>query len=483
MPKYLSKNFLILFFLLFLLFPLGKISAVLEDCIDRCSGDSGCSSYPDAICTSDHGYSGIPKMCCHAPCRPDTPTDCPAESFFANDGGEYQRYCIEGEWRCARNGDPPPPAPTVGDCTTDADCRSAFPDRPWCLLRPGHIEGNACVRCMEDTQCPPGQYCTAGNSCEPRSERNCCYDSDCPGTNEICWNETTSLCTLGHCCGVAEGCTSVADCQGRRCISGAPSHCEKSILPPPNGSVAEGGRCAKASECSGRFGCIGSTCEGTCAICTTNEDCWGKGAGQCRPDESGAGMCGAEAGVTCVTNDDCERVHGLPGFECRGGICEPPTTPTAPAAPATPYVYEVVQPKLEIALPTLLGGFTKILSPTGEVGDRYLILPWIGEYIAAMYKYAIGIVGILSGIMIVVAGLIWLTAGGSAERVTTAKSYIEGALVGLVIALTSYVLLYAINPKLTEFESLKVKFIERIEFYTQLNVTKADTRDPNPEEP
>jgi hypothetical protein len=35
-------------------------------------------------------------------------------------------------------------------------------------------------------------------------------------------------------------------------------------------------------------------------------------------------------------------------------------------------------------------------------------------------------------------------------------------MIGLVIALTSYLLLYAINPKLTEFEALKVKFIERV---------------------
>jgi lysophospholipase L1-like esterase len=102
------------------------------------------------------------------------------------------------------------------------------------------------------------------------------------------------------------------------------------------------------------------------------------------------------------------------------------------------------------------------VEPQGEPGSRYLLIPWIGEYIAAMYKYAIGITGVLAGIMIVIAGLIWLTAGGSAERVSTAKSFIEGALVGLVIALTSYVLLYAINPTLTGFDALKVKFVERV---------------------
>ncbi len=458
-------------------FPLGKISAVLEDCTDRCAGDSECSDSGDLICTADHGYSGIPKMCCRAPCDPTLPSpgDCPDEIFYDSEGAERPRYCLE-EGRCARNGDPPPPAPAVGDCTIDENCRSAFPDRPYCLLRPGHIEGNACVRCMEDSQCPPGQYCTPGRSCEVRSERNCCYDSDCPSANEVCWDETTSLCTLGHCCKATEGCASDADCQGRRCIPGVPSHCEKSSLPPAAGSVAEGGRCAKASECSGRFGCLstGTSCEGRCGICTTNEDCFRKGAGQCRPDESGAGMCGAEAGVSCATNEDCERIHSLPGFECRGGICEPPTTPTAPTTPA-PYVYRVIQPELQIPLPTL-AGLTKFLPVKieGAAPDQYIIIPWIGEYIAAIYKYAIGITGILAGIMTVIAGLIWLMAGGSAEKVSAAKSYIEGAFVGLVIALTSYILLYAINPKLTEFDSLKIKLIQREELSGQPTVMLID---------
>ncbi|MFA5413161.1 MAG: pilin [Patescibacteria group bacterium] len=140
--------------------------------------------------------------------------------------------------------------------------------------------------------------------------------------------------------------------------------------------------------------------------------------------------------------------------------CE--ATTNVPPAPET-YQFESVTPELEIPLPTLpsLSGFTD-LTLQGEAGSRYFWVPWIGQYIAAIYKYAIGIVGILSGIMIVVGGLLWLTAGGAADRISTAKSFIESSLVGLVIALTSYLLLYAINPNLVGFEGLKVKYIERI---------------------
>jgi hypothetical protein len=153
---------------------------------------------------------------------------------------------------------------------------------------------------------------------------------------------------------------------------------------------------------------------------------------------------------------------------CEGGA--------ASAAP-TPHTFESVPPSLEIPLPTLpsLSEFAD-LTLQGEAPNRYLLIPWIGQYIAAIYKYAIGIVGVLAGIMIVVGGLLWLTAGGSAGRVSTAKSFIESSLVGLVIALTSYLLLYVINPNLVEFESLRVRYIERVEFVqNELLTTTVDT--------
>ncbi|MBI5072118.1 hypothetical protein HZB93_04515 [Candidatus Falkowbacteria bacterium] len=150
-------------------------------------------------------------------------------------------------------------------------------------------------------------------------------------------------------------------------------------------------------------------------------------------------------------------------------------TNNAPPAPET-YQFESVTPTLETPLPTFSGFMDVVLQ--GEAPNRYILIPWLGQYIAAIYKYAIGIVGILSGIMIIVGGLLWLTAGGAADRVSTAKSFIESSLVGLVIALTSFLLLYAINPKLTEFDSLKVKYVERVDpFIAGLSTTTTDTRD------
>jgi len=78
----------------------------------------------------------------------------------------------------------------------------------------------------------------------------------------------------------------------------------------------------------------------------------------------------------------------------------------------------------------------------------------IGEYIKAIYKYAIGIVGILAAVVLMFGGILWLTAGGNAERVGNAKSWIGASLTGLVLALASYMLLATVNPALVQFKPI-----------------------------
>ncbi len=113
-------------------------------------------------------------------------------------------------------------------------------------------------------------------------------------------------------------------------------------------------------------------------------------------------------------------------------------------------------PKLQIDIPTV--NLTDAICK-GDVCE----IPWIGQYIAGIYKYAIGVVGILAAVVLMVGGIVWLTAGGSATRVGEAKAWIGASLTGLIIALTSYMILYQINPKLTQFEPIKVTQVEKAE--------------------
>ena len=92
------------------------------------------------------------------------------------------------------------------------------------------------------------------------------------------------------------------------------------------------------------------------------------------------------------------------------------------------------------------------------VGDSTAM---IGEYIKAIYKYAIGIVGILAAVVLMFGGIKWLVAGGNAERIGDAKSWIGAALTGLVITLASYTILYTVNPDLVNFKITTIDNVEK----------------------
>jgi len=76
----------------------------------------------------------------------------------------------------------------------------------------------------------------------------------------------------------------------------------------------------------------------------------------------------------------------------------------------------------------------------------------IAIYVRAIYKYAIGIVGILAAVVLMFGGIIWLTAGGNATQIGNAKAWIGASLSGLVLALLSYLILATVNPALVNFK-------------------------------
>ncbi len=76
----------------------------------------------------------------------------------------------------------------------------------------------------------------------------------------------------------------------------------------------------------------------------------------------------------------------------------------------------------------------------------------IANYVRAIYKYAIGIVGILAAVVLMFGGIIWLTAGGNATQIGNAKAWIGASLTGLVLALLSYMILATVNPALVNFK-------------------------------
>lgn len=92
-----------------------------------------------------------------------------------------------------------------------------------------------------------------------------------------------------------------------------------------------------------------------------------------------------------------------------------------------------------------------------------IFIPWIGQYLAGIYRFAVVASTILAVVVMMVAGFLWLTAAGNVTQISTAKTYIGGALLGLFLMLGSYTILNLINPALVEFKSLRLPVVKRIE--------------------
>jgi len=86
----------------------------------------------------------------------------------------------------------------------------------------------------------------------------------------------------------------------------------------------------------------------------------------------------------------------------------------------------------------------------------------IGLYIKAIYKYAIGVVGIIAAVVLMWGGFSWLLAGGNAEKIGEAKAWIGAALTGLFLAIISFAVLATINPNLVDFKITPIQKVENI---------------------
>lgn len=86
----------------------------------------------------------------------------------------------------------------------------------------------------------------------------------------------------------------------------------------------------------------------------------------------------------------------------------------------------------------------------------------IGEFLKYNYNLGLSIAGILAVIMIVVAGIQWVTSGGNSEMISSAKKRIGGAMVGLLIAYLSYTILNTVNPALVNLRLPQVYMIRPV---------------------
>lgn len=69
------------------------------------------------------------------------------------------------------------------------------------------------------------------------------------------------------------------------------------------------------------------------------------------------------------------------------------------------------------------------------------------SFIATLANLFLGIIVATGLVMTVIAGYIYMTAGGSADQVGKAKNMIKAALLGIILALAAFLILNTISPQ------------------------------------
>jgi|GEM_PF-2599593 len=118
----------------------------------------------------------------------------------------------------------------------------------------------------------------------------------------------------------------------------------------------------------------------------------------------------------------------------------------------------LVTPSLSVQIPNV--SFSQ-LTVQDSGGKKFIDVPYLAQYIQGIYNYILGIVAALAIAFVVWGGVKWLTASGDSSRVTSARTTITNALVGLVLALGSWFILNTINPSLVSLTPIRVELIPR----------------------
>jgi len=246
-------------------------------------------------------------------------------------------------------------------------------------------------------------------------------------------------------------------CPGKICVS------------PDNLTISCLNKTAK--PCTGILVCdYGSSifsCEaGYCALDDEGLKKYNETTINCGPSKKQ--MC-RKINTKCTGEADCRKITSDKGIvACEVGYCfldDVALLAYNTSVLSTDLFKDLKPPKLNIRIPNVT--FTELIDTitVGSDGARYLHIPWIGQYITAVYSYSVAMVSIVAVVMLIIQGMAVMTSAGG-ERKATAYKRIVQIIIGVSIMWTSYFILYSINPDLVEFKALKVRIIETVDLET-----------------
>ena len=93
----------------------------------------------------------------------------------------------------------------------------------------------------------------------------------------------------------------------------------------------------------------------------------------------------------------------------------------------------VLFPCLVLAQDAVVDPYIDELAGPLGLGDRD-----IRDTVASIINVALGLLGIIAVVIVIYAGFLWMTAGGSQDKIDDAKKWLSGGIIGMVIVLSAY---------------------------------------------
>ncbi len=263
-----------------------------------------------------------------------------------------------------------------------------------------------------------------------------------------------SLCYLDH-------------TKGNKCNGNA----EPMIIVPSN-EYGIGKSCSIDSDCPNNLDCEDSDIEGNDDFCVCRKDteqcfeAYGEDyPGQSWTCEDGTGIteahtlhfCKSSQGIVKYPLQSLEKNIGADGSLADDLMRAYTNTPLTESE----ILALIQKPNPKIRIPGLSFSDLTVNGTlsTDDGGNTYLDVPYLGEYVKAVYNYLILIAGLICVVRIIIGGFIYAVPDSSGEAKSAAIKMILHAIVGLLLAVSSYTILYLFNPELVEFKNLRVMFV------------------------
>ncbi len=92
-----------------------------------------------------------------------------------------------------------------------------------------------------------------------------------------------------------------------------------------------------------------------------------------------------------------------------------------------------------------------------------IVATGMATYFGQLYAWLITAVAIIAVVMLMVGGMQWMTSRGSSGQTQKAIKIISNALIGLVLTLGAYSILYLINPVLVQWPVIRLGAIQKMD--------------------